>query len=210
MKEKFTKGKFISFEGGEASGKTTQIKMLSEFLTNAGIDHIVTREPGGTKIGEKIREILLSKENEEMDPDAEILLFAATRAQLVNELILPNLEQGKMVISDRYIDSSYVYQGLGEAERIWDIFWLNQRTLSKCMPDITFYLDIDPEVAFKRRNGPDSNDRIETKTLEFHKKVRQEFLSLAEKCPDRIKVIDASQTVEEINSQIINIIKNYL
>ena len=209
MKEKFIRGKFISFEGGEASGKTTQIKMLSEFLTNTGVDHIITREPGGTKIGEKIREILLSKENEEMNPDTEILLFAAARAQLVNELILPNLEQGKMVISDRYIDSSCVYQGLGEIEQIREIYCVNHRTLSKCMPDITFYLDIDPEVAFKRRNGPDNNDRIETKTLEFHKKVRQEFLFLAERYPDRIKVIDASQTVEEINSQIIDIIKNY-
>lgn len=201
------RGKFISFEGGEGSGKSTQTQIICDMLNSKNIGFITTREPGGTKISERIREVVLDTKMDNMSLETEILLFAASRAQLINELIIPTLDSGKVVICDRYVDSSMVYQGLTCGNNIEKVKWANKYALENCMPDITLYFDIEPEIAFERKNGADKNDRIEMKGMEFHKKVREGFLTLAKMYPERIKVIDASKTIEEVTAQIFEVLK---
>ncbi len=194
------RGFFITFEGGDGSGKSTQISILRECLIEKGYDVILTREPGGTDISEKIRELILDPENGEMEDITEAYLYAAARAQLVRQLIKPALEEGKVVICDRFVDSSIAYQGfgrgLGDAVGI-----INTYAVDDCMPDLTILLKLDPERGSSRIAGRE-HDRIEQASDEFHRKVYEGYLKLEEKYPDRILGVDASGTIQEIADEI--------
>ena len=189
-------GYFISFEGGDGSGKSTQIQILRDFLEERGYDVILTREPGGTPISEKIRSIILDKENSEMDDMTEALLYAAARAQLVSQVIRPALEAGKVVICDRFVDSSIAYQayarGLGDSVKT-----INGFAVGDCMPDLTILLKVNPQVG-SSRIGDRERDRIELASRVFHKKVYEGYLQLEKLYPDRIVGIDAADTIENI------------
>ena len=194
------RGFFITFEGGDGSGKSTQISILKESLIKKGYDVILTREPGGTDISEKIRELILDPENGEMEDITEAYLYAAARAQLVRQLIKPALEEGKVVICDRFVDSSIAYQGfgrgLGDAVGV-----INTYAVDDCMPDLTILLKLDPERGSSRIAGRE-HDRIEQASDDFHRKVYEGYLKLEEKYPDRILGVDASGTIQEIADEI--------
>ena len=194
------RGFFITFEGGDGSGKSTQISILKESLIEKGYDVILTREPGGTDISEKIRELILDPENGEMEDITEAYLYAAARAQLVRQLIKPALEEGKVVICDRFVDSSIAYQGfgrgLGDAVGV-----INTYAVDDCMPDLTILLKLDPERGSSRIAGRE-HDRIEQASDDFHRKVYEGYLKLEEKYPDRILGVDASGTIQEIADEI--------
>ena len=194
------KGLFITFEGTDGSGKTTQIERLESFIQGKGYDAILTREPGGTAISEKIRELVLDKNNMEMDYMTEALLYAAARAQHVAQVIRPALEAGRSVICDRFIDSSIVYQGygrkLGDCVRI-----INEYAVNGCFPDITFLLKIDPEIG-KRRIKADDQDRLELEELDYHRAVFQAYEELEKRYPKRIIGIDAARSIDEISKEI--------
>lgn len=193
-------GYFISFEGGDGSGKSTQIQILREFLEERGYDVILTREPGGTPISEKIRSIILDKANSEMDDMTEALLYAAARAQLVSQVIRPALEEGKVVICDRFVDSSMAYQayarGLGDSVKS-----INAFAVGDCMPDLTILLKVNPQVG-SSRIGNRERDRIELASSDFHKKVYEGYLQLEKLYPERIVGIDAADTIENISGII--------
>ena len=194
------KGLFISIEGPDGSGKSTQISLLRKYFEERGTDVVLTREPGGTPISEKIREIILDKNNKEMDAMTEALLYASSRAQHVAEVIKPALEAGKIVICDRFIDSSIAYQGygrgLGDCVRV-----INEYAVRGCMPDVTFLLEMDPKIG-KERISADDQDRLEQEKLEFHKKVFDGYMEIEKKI-DRIIGIDAARSIEEISADII-------
>lgn len=198
------RGIFITVEGTDGSGKTTQIKLMEEYLKNKGFEVILKREPGGTKISELIRGLILDINNTEMGKTTEMLLYAASRAQLVHEVIRPSLMEGKMVICDRFVDSSYVYQGFGRGIDSKTIEEVNQAALDGIEPDITFFFDIDPEEALSRRIASTGADRIENEKIEFHKKVYSGYKKLAEKYPRRIKTIDSNRGIEEIFEEVQN------
>ena len=193
-------GYFISFEGGDGSGKSTQIQILREFLEERGYDVILTREPGGTPISEKIRSIILDKANSEMDDMTEALLYAAARAQLVSQVIRPALEEGKVVICDRFVDSSMAYQayarGLGDSVKT-----INAFAVGDCMPDLTILLKVNPQVG-SSRIGNRERDRIELASSDVHKKVYEGYLQLEKLYPERIVGIDAADTIENISGII--------
>lgn len=191
-------GIFITVEGTDGSGKTTQIKLMDEYLRSKGHEVIITREPGGTKINEKIRSIILDPENQEMGMITETLLYASARAQLVSEVIKPALSEGKLVICDRFVDSSYVYQGFGRGLNLKLITEINRVALDGIAPDITFFFDISPDVALKRRIDSTGADRIEKEKMEFHMRVYNGYIKLAMLYPDRIRTIDGKRSVEEI------------
>ena len=198
------KGLFITFEGGDGSGKSTQISLLKSALEDRGFDVILTREPGGTVISEKIRSVILDPANSMMAPVTEAMLYAASRAQLVDEVIRPAVLEGKVVICDRFVDSSIAYQsfgrGLGKA-----VEEINSYAIGECMPDLTVYLRLDPEKG-KGRISSRKQDRIEMESGDFHRRVSEGYDWLAEKYPERIKVIDASGSIEEISEQILTIV----
>lgn len=201
------KGKFITFEGCEGSGKSTQLKLLIEYLDKNKIDYVFTREPGGTQISEKIRSIILDIENAEMCDECEALLYAAARAQHIKEKIIPALNAGKLVLCDRYIHSSIAYQayarGLGEDY----IKSINSFAINECMPDYTIFLNITPEDAFKRKGGMDKDDRLEQSGMEFHKKVYQGYVkSLGENNPKSV-FIDCLGSRMQTHQKIINALK---
>ena len=178
------RGKFITFEGCEGSGKSTQLRLLSEYLTSIGADFILTREPGGSGISEDIRKIILNGKNTAMCDECEALLYAAARIQHLREIIAPALETGKTVICDRYVYSSLAYQGFARGLGEKFIEEINAVALSDYPPDITVFLDISPEDAFKRKRGADVNDRIEQMGLGFHTKVYAGYKALLAKHPD--------------------------
>jgi dTMP kinase len=194
------KGLFITFEGPDGSGKTTQIERLRTFIRGKGYDAVLTREPGGTAIGEKIREIVLDKNNTEMDYMTEALLYAAARAQHVAQVVRPALEAGRTVICDRFMDSSIVYQGhgrkLGDCVRI-----INEYAVRGCFPDITFLLKVDPEIG-KLRIKADQQDRLELEKLEYHRAVFQAYEELEKRYPERIIGINAMRGIDEISREI--------
>lgn len=194
------RGYFITFEGGDGSGKSTQIQILKDFLENKGFDVIVTREPGGTAISEKIRDIILDKDNDDMDDMTEALLYAAARAQLVSQVIRPALAAGKIVICDRFVDSSIAYQafgrGLGDAVGI-----INSFAIAECMPDMTILLKVNPEVGTGRISGR-QRDRIELASDDFHRRVYEGYLKLEEMYPERIVGVDAADTIQSIAGTI--------
>ncbi|MCR4689591.1 MAG: dTMP kinase [Saccharofermentans sp.] len=205
------KGLFITFEGIDGCGKSTQIELLRTFLDSKGIDNLVIREPGGTVVGEKIREILLDKKNSDMTSLAELLLFEAARAQIVEEKIKPAIDEGKVVICDRFYDSSLAYQGVARNMGTDLVNLLNNVAVSGLDPDMTFFLDISVEESLRRRNKRgDESDRIEGMGDSFLEKVRQGYLYAALYDSDRIKTIDASSSVEDIASQIANSVSERL
>jgi len=195
---------FITFEGLDFSGKSTQAKLLYEYLLSKKIKSILIREPGGTKISEKIREVLLDKSNKEMLPLTEFLLFSASRSQLVNEVIKPNLLKKIIVICDRYYDSSAAYQGYGGKVDLKNIDFVNNFASGNLKPDITFFIDISPEEAFKRTEiRGKAGDRMENKDIAFFNSVYQGFKKIAKQNKKRTLVIDGSQSIEIIHSIII-------
>lgn len=203
------KGLLITFEGPDGSGKTTQIELLKAYLSKKGFEIIFTREPGGTKISEKIRNIILDNENREMSDMCEALLYAAARAQLVNEVIRPALEEGKIVICDRFVQSSIVYQGIGRnlgAERIKNI---NEAAIEGLKPDVTFLLTIPFEEGLKRKSKQKSLDRLENSGDEFHERVYEGYMSLINSA-DYITAIDANRSLEDIHNDIVKIINDLI
>ena len=169
------RGKFITVEGTDGSGKTTQIRLMEAYLNEKGHDVVLTREPGGTRISEKIREIILDLKNDEMGSTTEMLLYASARAQLVSQVIKPAIDSNKTVICDRFVDSSLVYQGFGRGIDIKIIEDINNSAINGVWPDITFFFELDPETALKRRMAETIPDRIEKEKIDFHKRV---YLSL--------------------------------
>lgn len=196
-----TKYKFITFEGIEGCGKSTQSKKLQQFFSNSGIDCILTREPGGSEVGEKIRQILIEKQENQLDPKSELLLNFAARIEHINHKIKPAIEQGKIVISDRFFDSTYAYQGYGLGLDIDLIDKIKQSAIGDFAPDITFLIDIDPEQSFLRIRNRPGNNRYEDLSKDFHRKIHQGFLHLAKNNP-RITIIDGSKDIDYIFSQI--------
>ena len=195
-------GLFITMEGPDGSGKSTQIEAIRRFLEEKGERVIVTREPGGTQISEKIRALLLDRENAEMDPMAEALLYAASRAQLVAQIIKPALEDGTHVICDRFVDSSIAYQGFGRG--LGDsVAVINAYAVNNCMPDVTFLMKLNPEIGKSRIKSSDQ-DRIEMEKIDFHNRVFAGYEALETEYPDRIVGIDASRNIEEISDDIIS------
>ena len=196
-----SEGLFISFEGADGSGKSTQYRAFSEYLKGLGFDVLMTREPGGTPISESIRSMILDPSNTEMSDMTEALLFAASRAQLVSQVIKPAVRQGKVVLCARFMDSSIAYQGyargLGDCVRI-----INEYAVQGMQPDITFFLDLKPEDGRKRNAAAGKADRMEQQAIEFHEKVYEAYKSLAEIYKDRFIVIDASGSIEEVQERI--------
>jgi dTMP kinase len=203
---------FITFEGSEGCGKSTQVSLLAERLTKAGVPLLVTREPGGTPIGEKIRHLLqFAPESVAMTPETELLLFEASRSQLVRQVIQPALDRGTVVISDRFADSTTVYQGVARRLDQELVGHLNAVAVGNCWPDLTFVLDIDVETArarMLRRVRPATGiDRMEQEPLKFYEDVCTAYRQLAAREPYRIRLIDARRSVEEIEREIWDIIK---
>jgi dTMP kinase len=196
---------FITFEGIEGCGKSTQAKKLHEFFLNKKIPAILTREPGGTKAGEKIREILIDEKIEKLEAKTELFLNFAARLEHIEKLIKPALREKKTVISDRFFDSTFAYQGFafGLDEKL--ISEVKKMTIGDFAPDITFLVDVPVDIAFKRIEGREGNNRYEKLGLDFHQKVRDGFLSLAGKNP-RIKIIDGTKNSDEVFSEIIKIL----
>ena len=203
-----SKGLFITFEGGEGCGKTTVIKALQKELNDSGFGTLVTREPGGSVIAEQIRNIILDKKNTLMDPKTEALLYAASRRQHLVEIIIPALEKGTLVLSDRYLDSSLAYQGYARGIGIEEVMSINRFAIADTMPSLTFFLDLKPEEGLKRIALHRSNEinRLDLEKLSFHQKVYDAYKLLLKKYPERIVRIDASQTIEDEVKQIKEII----
>ena len=195
------KGLFITFEGADGCGKTTQMNLLAEYLKKQGREVVLTREPGGKGLGEKIREILLNYDGEVSDR-CESFLFLADRAQNIDTIVNPAVDAGKIVLCDRHTDSSVAYQGYGRGLNIERINMLNNLATNGKKPDITFVFDIDTETSMKRVGK--EKDRMESAGFEFHTKVRNGYLEIAKKEPERIKVIDASKSIEEIHQEVLS------
>lgn len=193
------RGKFITFEGADGSGKTTQIEMIKKYLENQGKEVLLTREPGGSDLGNKIRDILLHYDGE-VDSLAELLLYMADRAQHVKKVILPALLEGKTVLCDRYTDSSVSYQGYARGLDIERIMKLNNIATDGLEPDLTIVFDVETQTAIQRVG--DIKDRLEQEGIEFHKKLRYGYLELAKKFPERIKVVDANLSIQEVFEQV--------
>lgn len=205
---------FITFEGIDGCGKSTQVSRFEETLKQRGISSVVTKEPGGTEVGEAIRKILLSSENTHLVAFAELFLYLADRAQHVREVINPALEAGKWVICDRYYDATTVYQGVVLERHEELIELLNREATAGRQPDITFLLDCPAEVGLERRSrryGDDrEKDRFERKTLDFHVKIRYAYLALANQYKDRIRIIDSTLPEDHVARKIREIISPYL
>jgi dTMP kinase len=194
---------FVTFEGSEGCGKTTQVQLLANRLDIAGVPFLVTREPGGTAIGETIRELLqFAPQSAGMAPETELLLFEASRAQLVRELIKPALERGECVIADRFFDSTTVYQGVARKLDKKTVRQLNAFAVGDCIPDITFFIDVDLKTARARMKGWRRPDRMEQEADEFYEKVRDGYLEHAKWQKDRIVVIEGWKSQEEIQNEI--------
>lgn len=202
-------GKAISFEGGEGTGKSTLIKNLTNYLKeNSSLDILSTREPGGVKISEQIREIIVSKDNKEICAETEALLFAAARAQFMNQVIKPALTEEKTILIDRFVDSSLAYQGVGRGLGIENIMSINKMATNNWLPDLTIVLDVDPEIGLKRISDNNrSTNRLDEEDLSFYKAIREAYLDSAKRYPERIVVIDASKTPEEILDDVLNILR---
>ncbi|PKZ84526.1 dTMP kinase [Lactobacillus crispatus] len=204
------RGYFVSFEGPDGAGKSTVLKeVLNQIGSELETQYLVTREPGGSKIAEKIRDIILDPANDKMDNKTEALLYAASRSQHVEEIIRPALKEGKVVFSDRYVDSSLAYQGAGRDLGIQEVKQINDFATDKLDPDLTFFLDLAPEVGLKRieKLRPGQEDRLEQENLAFHKKVYAGFLKVKEMYPERLVTVDATQPIDQVVAQVIAILK---
>ena len=203
------KGLFVTFEGCDGSGKTTQINYLAQYCMDLGHKVLLTREPGGTSISENIRAVILDPQNKELAPTTEALLYAASRAQHVAEVIKPALSEGKIVLCDRYIDSSIAYQGygrdLGDEVRI-----INEFAIQGLSPNITFFLDIKPSMGLARIEKKGDFDRIEKEAIDFHEKVYSGYMELIKNNPQRFIVVDGSAPMDILASQIRELFKKWL
>lgn len=204
-------GKFITFEGPEGSGKTSVITGIKEYLDGLGINYITTREPGGIKIAENIRNIILDKKNTEMDAHAEALLFAAARSQHFSEKVKPALEEGKIVICDRFIDSSLAYQGHARGLGIDEVYNINKFAIGNVLPDITIFIDVPPHVGLQRVfSNTRKVDRLDLEDLEFHELVYQGYMIIADKYKNRFKIVDGTQSKEKVIEDTIKVIESIL
>ena len=199
---------FITLEGPEGSGKTTAVSFAVEELLKRGYQIVRTREPGGTEIAEQIRNVILDKNNTKMDPRTEALLYAASRRQHLVEKVWPALKEGKIVICDRYLDSSLAYQGGARGLGIDNILSINLFATENTFPDLTLLFDIDPRIGLERiaKNKDREVNRLDLEELEFHNKVRNSFLELAKRYPERFVIIDASKSVSEVQQDTLNAI----
>ncbi len=200
---------FVTFEGGEGSGKSTAIKSLVEKLKSEGYDILLTREPGGTSISEQIREVILNKKNTEMDPITEALLYAAARRQHVIEKVRPALKEDKLVLCDRFLDSSLAYQGGARGLGMDLVLEINKPAIDGLWPDITIFFDLNPELGLARisANSDREINRLDVEKMEFHQRVRSSFLYLASRYPERYVIIDASKSPAEVLEEAYNAIK---
>ncbi len=196
-------GIFITMEGPDGSGKTTQIDLLKKYLEKKGYDIVIAREPGGTVIGEAIRKIILNPEYEEMGHMTELLLYASARAQLVNQVIKPALTEGKAVICDRFVESSAVYQGIGRGLGVDTVYEVNNYALGDVQPKLTIFMDLDAEEGIKRKKEQAELDRMEKEDLSFHKRVVDGYRQLAKLYPERIVPVDATLPIDTIHSMIV-------
>ncbi|MGM0867861.1 MAG: dTMP kinase [Bacillota bacterium] len=207
-----SKGLFITVEGPEGAGKSTILTKIYNRLLQEGFDVIQTREPGGISIAEQIREVILNTKNTEMDKRTEALLYAAARRQHLVEKVIPALAEGKIVICDRFIDSSLAYQGNARGIGMEEVMNINQFAIEDKMPDLTLYFDIDPEVGLKRiakHNGREVN-RLDLESVDFHTRVREGYQKLMKQYPDRIQVIDASRSKEAVFADAYGVVNDYL
>ena len=203
------KGFIISFEGGEASGKSTQVKLFKEYLEKEGIKYISTREPGGTPAGELIRNVLLNSDVK-LNHKAETLLFNASRTMLCEEVIKPALERGEVVVLDRFFDSTYVYEALSIDKDYTSLTPIIEFATDGIKPDLTILLNQDAKISYQRKVEENKQDRFEQRGLDYYKKIQEGYLFLAQKSPERIKVIDATMTIPQVHEAIINCFeKNY-
>ncbi|WP_425147240.1 dTMP kinase [Deinococcus sp.] len=202
-------GLFISFEGPEGAGKSTQIRRLSARLAAAGLPHLLTREPGGTEVGDQLRALVLDTRSQ-MEAMTEFLIYSASRAQLVQQVIRPALGRGEAVICDRYLDSSYAYQGYGRGLELSHLRAVSAAATGGLMPNLTVLLDIEPDVGLARAARVSHPDRIERAGLDFHRRLRRGFLELAAAEPGRFLVLDASRQADELEADIWGTVKGLL
>ena len=207
-----SKGFLVSLEGPEGAGKTSVLEAILPLLEEKNIEFLTTREPGGVLIGEKIREVILDPSHTQMDPKTELLLYIASRRQHLIEKVLPALEAGKLVIIDRFIDSSVAYQGFGRGLDVADIEWLNQFATDGLKPDLTLYFDLDVEEGLARiaKNKNREVNRLDLEGLEMHQRVRQGYLYSLEKDPERLVKIDASQALEAVVKDSLAVLNQHL
>lgn len=204
------KGFFITFEGPDGSGKSSQINPLAGWVRQKGFNVLTTREPGGTDIGEQVREVIHNLRNIKMVPETELLLFQAARRQLVEEVILPHLANGGIVISDRYADSTIAYQGYGRGIDLAKLKPIIQIATKGLVPDLTIFLNLDPESGLGRRSKSDEWTRIDAESLEFHRKVSAGYMKIANENPQRWMVVEADRGIEVVQAEIQSIVFNRL
>lgn len=206
------KGKFIVFEGGDGSGKSTVLEMVYNYLIENGIDCIKTREPGGIKISEDIREVILDTKNTSMDPKTEALLYAAARRQHLVEKVIPELDKGRIVLCDRFIFSSLAYQGYARNIGVDEVYQINKFAVGDYMPDLNIFFDVSPEVGLERINSNDNREvnRLDLEKVNFHHKVRDGYYTLVEKNKDKFEVIDAEKSLNEVFDSVKSIITNFI
>ena len=207
--------RFITFEGIEGSGKTTQIQMLSVYLEERGIEHVLTREPGGTRIGDQVRKLVLNPANTDITPGCEMLLYAAARAQHLDQVIRPALQEERLVLCDRYLDATLAYQGYGRGLDLDMILTLHCLETLTLRPDLTLLFDLDARLALDRARGRDSmtspdETRFEQEDLAFHERVRAGYLELARKEPKRFVVLDAGGTPAEMHERVRAVVERFL
>lgn len=203
-------GFFITLEGGDGSGKTTVLGRVAAYLQNHSMPYLITREPGGIEIAEKIRSIILDPAHTAMDARTEALLYAASRSQHLAEVVEPALKEGLTVLCDRFVDSSLVYQGYARGLGIEEVRSINQFATGGCMPDLTFYLDVDPEVGLSRiaANQDREVNRLDLESMAFHQKVREGYRQVVESDPQRIVVLDANRPIHMVEQDIIQTLKD--
>ena len=198
---------FLTIEGCEGVGKSYHTRRLKQYCIDHGINALFTREPGGSEVAEKIRKVILDPENKSITPNCEAFLYASSRVQHLEEIVAPALAQGKIVFCDRFVDSSYAYQGFARGIGLDKIRALNMLAVGEYMPQYTLFLNLDPKRAFERKGGADKKDRMENLDFAFHQKVYEGYCFLAQQEPDRFIVIDASGSKDETFSQIISELK---
>ena len=204
------KGLFITLEGIEGAGKSTVVDFIEDFLTKEGHDIIKTREPGGTVIGEQIREILLKNENHTLTYDAELLLVFSARAQHIQEVILPALSSGKIILCDRFTDASYAYQGGGRGIDASRISLLEKWVQGDLRPNLTLLFDLDVSIGMQRTKKRSDTDRFEREEIIFFEKIRNTYLERAQKEPQRFRIINSASSLENVKEQIVSILKDFL
>lgn len=206
------RGKFISFEGPDGSGKTSVIKVVEKYFQDQGYETVVTREPGGIKISEKIRDIIHDVEHKEMDARTEALLYAASRSQHLHQKIIPAVNAGKIVLCDRYVDSSLAYQGYGRNLGVEEVLKINMFAINGYFPDLTIFVDVRPEVGLDRvfKASEREKNRLDLEPLKFHQKIYNGYLEILKKYPERIKRINGEQSIEAVATEAIDLIKREL